>query len=259
MKMPELTIENYEKVYEYFRDFKPSQKIARRWFTFTSIVFKSRVQYAEEARKDLDLVREKDYHHIYAFNHQDDWDGYVFFSVIHQIMPQDEGRIRAMATSLCFESPLPQIFRGVGFIPVYLRAYYAKSRKHRNHPERLALVPAATKALLDCCTYIMTDHRQKIIICPEGTYNKGAPDTLLPIRNGAAEIAHRVAKLDGSVAITAIAVAYGKKRHRVVYPRNASAYVNRPIFVEPGMTVDEITELIRKRLQSSVEHAVKLY
>lgn len=259
MKMPEVTIENYKQVYEHFRDFQQSPTFIRRWYKFTSFVFKPRIQFAKGARKDLDLIHDNDYHHIYAFNHRDDWDGYVFFSILNKIVPYDVGKIRAMATSACFETPLPQAFRATGYIPVFLKSYYAKARKHRNHPEHLALIPDTTSAMFDCFTYIMTKHRQKIFICPEGMYNTGAPDTLAPIRNGTAEIARRVAQIDGPVAITTIGLAYGKKRRRFVYPRNTSVYINRSIIVTPDMTVDDITEQIRKRLQSSVEHAVKLY
>lgn len=259
MNMRDVTIENYEKVYDYFRDFKQSPKFARRWYAFTGIVFKPRIHYAKGARKDLDLIRDNDHHHIYVFNHQDDWDGYVFFSALGKIAPYDVGKIRGMATSQCFESPFPQAFRNTGYIPVFLKAYYAKARRHKSHPERLALIPAASQAMFKCFADIMTMHRQKFFVCPEGMYNTGAPDTILPIRSGTAEIALRVAKADGPVAITAIGVAYGKKRHRVVYPRRASVSVGRPIFVDGNMTTDEITKQIGKHLLSSVKKAVDLY
>ena len=259
MQMPKVTIENYKQVYDYFCDFQQSTKFIKRWYAFTQFAFRPRLHYATGSHKDLDLIRDKDYRHIYAFNHQDNWDGYVFFSVIGTIAPHDVGRIRAMATSACFETPFPKAFRNTGYIPVFLKSHHAQSRKHSKHPERLALVPTATKAAFECFTSVMLNHHQNIFICPEGTYNKGAPNTLLPLRSGTAEIAHRVAQINGPVAITAIGLAYGKKRQRFVNPRGASVYVNRSIFIRPEMTVDEITELLQKRLQSSVERAVELY
>jgi 1-acyl-sn-glycerol-3-phosphate acyltransferase len=209
---------------------------------------------------EMDSIRDRDCHHIYILNHRNDWDGYIFLSVFRQIAQYDIGNIRGMVTVLCFENIfMSRIYRGAGLIPVFLKAHLVKSKRHRNHPERLELVPAANESMFNCLTYIQTEHRQKIFIYPEGMFNTGAPDTLLPVRKGAAEIARRVAELDGPVAITTIGVAYGKKKRRIVNPRNTSVFVGRPIFVEPGMTTDEITELIRIRLLSSVKKAVALY
>ncbi len=263
MKLSEITVENYKEVYKHFGDLQLNQKSIKRWFAFANAFLKPRVQYARGARKDLDLIRDKDYHHLYAFNHRNDWDGYVMYSILHQIAPYDVGNIRALANSISFEArrfrPFARISKSIGFIPAFLKTYYTNGRRHKNHPERLALLPIATEAVFDCFIYVQTEHRQKVLVCPEGMYNKGAPDTLLTIRRGAGEIAQRVAQLDGPAAITPIAFAYGKKNRSVINPRNTSVFVERSIFVTPDMTVDEITEQIRKRLQASVEKAVELY
>jgi 1-acyl-sn-glycerol-3-phosphate acyltransferase len=258
--MSDFTIENYEKVYEHFRDYRQNQKFVHGWYSLNNFMLRPRVHYAKGARKDLDLIRDKEYHHIYVFNHQDDWDGYVCVGLLDQVAPYDVGQLRPMVASQNYQGPLLfKAFRGIGGIPVFLRSHYAEAKKHRNHPERLDLVSAATAEALDCLADVMIQHRQKVLIFPEGRFNNGAPDTILPIFKGASIIAHRVAQVDSPVAITSVGLAYGKKRRRFTRPGNASGYVNRSIFVTPDMTIDEITELISKQLLNSVQHAVKLY
>jgi 1-acyl-sn-glycerol-3-phosphate acyltransferase len=259
--MSKIMIENHVDVYEHFREFKPKhKKFIQRWAALTNLIYKARITYAKGARKDLEVIRDKDYPHIYVLNHRGNWDGYIFLSVFYQIARYDLGNIRGLVTVLCFENIfMSRIYRGAGLIPVFLKTHLVKARHHRSHPERLQLVSAANESMFNCLTYIQTKHRQKIFIYPEGTFNKGAPDTLLPVRKGAAEIARRVARADEPVAITTIGVAYSKKNQRIINPRRASVFVGRPIFVEPSMTTEEITDLIRVRLLSSVKKAVTLY
>ncbi|MCA9328061.1 hypothetical protein KDA14_06030, partial [Candidatus Saccharibacteria bacterium] len=74
MKTSEIMVENYENVYEHFRDYPLNKKGIQRLFAFADFLFKARVNYAKGARKDLDLIRDNDYHHIYIFNHRGNWD-----------------------------------------------------------------------------------------------------------------------------------------------------------------------------------------
>ncbi len=259
MKIPEIKIENHQKIYEHLRDYKQNPKFMRRWYAFHGNLLNPRVRYAKGARKDLDLIRDKDYHHIYVTNHRGDSDGYILSAILHKVAPTDAGRVRLLTHSMGFESVFARLCRNLGTIPVFLKIYYTTSKRHKNHPERLAFVPEAAESMIDCLVAVMTEHRQKIFILPEGAFNLGAPDTLLPIRKGTAVVAHRVARIDGPVAITPIGIAYGKKKRRFDIPFNASLYVERPIFVESGMTVDEITEQVDATLLSSVKEAVKRY
>jgi 1-acyl-sn-glycerol-3-phosphate acyltransferase len=265
MSVFRIKAENYEEVYDHFRDVKLNKMILVWWCASMNAIFKPRVNYAEGAREDLDLIKEKDYHHIYAFNHRRNSDGYIVVSICHQIAPQDIGNTRTLATSRIFEEkqyiPIMNIIIGSGCIPVFLKPYYKGSWRHRRHPERLGVLPHATEGLFDFLTHIQTKHRQKIIIFPEGKYNKGsAPDTLLTVRRGVGEIAHRVAQIDGPVAVTTIGITYeGKKNRMIKNPRNTSVYIERSIFVEPEMAPDQITELVRSSLLSSVQNAVALY
>jgi hypothetical protein len=230
-------------------------------FAITNALLRPRVYYAKGAREDLDLIRDKDYHHVYAFNHLSDWDLGVLRSIIYQIAPYDVGNTRELMNSYVFEELIarPFLWHVTGAIPVFITPYYKYSKKHKKFPERLATIPKATEKLFDCTTYIQTQRRQKIVICPEGGYNHGPPDTLLPIRRGVGEIAHRVAQIDGPVAITTIGFAYSKKAQRLHNPWGTSAYVERTIFVKAGMTPEQIIELTRIHLLSSVQNAVALY
>jgi 1-acyl-sn-glycerol-3-phosphate acyltransferase len=259
MKMPKITIDNHEEIYQYLGDYKQNQKFMRRVYAFYSALFRPRLIYAKGARMDLDLIRDKEYHHIYVANHRVDRDAYMSFEIMHKIMPTDAGKVRLLAHSIGFESIFARLCRNLGVIPAFLKIYYTNSTKHKDHPERLALVPEATQSMLDCLVYVMTQHRQKLFIFPEGIFNPGAPDTLLPIRKGTGIIAHRVAQTGDPVAITPIGIAYNKTKQQFASPFRASLYVERPIFIEPDMTVDEITELIRKRLLTSVQKAVELH
>lgn len=266
MKASEITVENYENVYSHFRDFSINRGIIRHWYRFVNIFLHPRVHYAKNARKDLDLIRDQDYHHVYALNHRGHWDAHVYQPVIHQIAPDEVGNLRVMANSFIFEAsylrPFNKIVKSLGFIPVFLKPYYANYKPHKDYPERLKMLPVAAQTLLDCFVYVMTEHRQKILCCPEGEYNDGAPDTLLPLRRGMSEIVYRVAKIDGPVAITPLALAYsGKdwKKNKRMDPRNVSVVIGRSIFVDAGMDQSEITKRVNDELLASVRKAAKLY
>lgn len=263
MKGSEITVENHKNVYEYFRDLELNEKAVRRWYAFMNLILKPRVHYAKNARKDLDLIRNQGYHHIYAFNHRGDWDAWEYFSILHQVAPYDVGHVHSLANSFVYEAshmrPFGKLLKTFGFVPVFLKSYYSQDKPHRDYPERLKLLPHATEGLFDLCTYIQTERHKKVLICPEGMYNKGQTDTILPLQRGIAEIAQRVASTDSPVAITMIGFAYGKKPRRYVNPRSTSAYVERSLFIETGMSTDEILEQISSKLLTSVKQAVKLY
>ena len=263
MKTSEIMVENYENVYEHFRDYELDKKGIRRLFGLGHFLFKARVNYAKGAREELDLIHDKDYHHIYVFNHRGNWDPCVYFSILRQVAPYDEGAMCLLANSFVYEAvhlrPFGKLLKDFGFFPVFLKSYYANDKPHRDHPERLKLLPPAAEKLFESLVYVQTQRRQKVLVCPEGEYNKGAPDTILTLHKGTAEIARRTAAIDGPVAITTIGFAYGKKRRRFVNPFGTSAYVGRSIFVEAGMTTDEITKRISKQLLASVKKAVRLY
>jgi 1-acyl-sn-glycerol-3-phosphate acyltransferase len=263
MKASEITVENYENVYEHFGNLDLNQKAVQRWYALMNWALRPRVQYAAGARADLDQIHDQDYHHIYAFNHRGDWDACEYFSILHQVAPYDVGSVHSLANSFVFEAshlrPFGKMLKDLGLVPVFLKSYYSQDRPHRNHPERLEFLPQATEGLFDLCTSIQTDRRKKLLICPEGMYNKGRTDTILPIQRGIAEIAHRVAAIDGPVAITIIGFAYGKKPRRFVKPFGINAYVGRSIFVDSDMSKDEITKQISDGLLSSVKRAVELY
>ena len=259
MKMPEFTIENHKKIYEYLRQYPQNKKLIRYVYSFVSFVLNPRIHYAKGACKDLDKIRDKDCHHIYVVNHRGDNDGFMYWAIVHKIMPSDEGRVRLLTHSMGYESPLARLCRNLGTIPVFLKIYYKNANKHKNHPERLALIPDAAQSMFDCLVCVMTEHRQKLFIFPEGEFNTGARDTILPVRKGTAVVAQRVAQYQQPVAITPIGLAYGKMKHRFDKPFRASIYVNRPIFVAADMTVEEITKQVYDQLENSVKEAVRLY
>ena len=263
MKTPNVTVENYAKVYEYFREIELPTTRLRRWYGAMNFLLKPRVRYADDARHDLDRIRDKKYHHIYTFNHRGDWDAYEYFSILHDVAPYDVGNIHALANSFLFEAshlrPLGKLMKDFGLMPVFLRSYYSQDKPHKDHPERLNFIPQATAGLLDLCTYMLLDRHKKLLICPEGEYNKGPVDTILPIQKGTAEIARRVAEIDGPVAITPIGLVYGKKQRRFVQPFRVSAFVERSLFVESGMSNKDITQKLNNLLLSSVKNAAERY
>lgn len=267
MKLSDVTVENYKNVYKYFGDYPLNRRMIQRWYAFCNLVFRPRVYVSKQARKDLDLIRDNDYHHIYVFNHRHVYDGYIIYAILHQAARYDIGKIRAMAHSICFEGqqfqPVGRFSRAIGFIPVFLKFYYANDPKHKLHPERLNLIPAANEAMYDCFTYIQTKHRQKVFMCPEGMYNTGAPDSLITVHKGAAEIASRVARIDGPVAITPIGFSYsekGRTKDRKLFnPLRTSAVVGKSLFIDANMSTEEITEMIRRQLLSTVKKAVDRY
>lgn len=258
MKRPQVTLENYKEVYDYYRQYEqPSKALKLAYGAFNSMLH-PRVTLAEGAQDDLDRIKEESVPHFYIFNHLSRFDYPIFASTLHQVSPDDIGTIRTMGADFNFRWPgfRPNFQLGggslldlIGAIPVFRSIDYPEADLHPVQEE-----------LFNCVRDCLAAGK-KAAAAPEGKLNKtDDPVTLIRFRSGVAEVISRTTELlDREAAITPYGFCYKKdpaERNKV---KNVSVYVGRSLFIPPGMEVPDITEHARAGLQHTAIKAYELY
>jgi len=263
MERPEIAVENYKEVYNYYRQFEQPARVLKLVYAAFNGILHPRVNLADGAQDDLDLIKRETVPHFYIFNHLSRFDYFIFASTLHQIAPDDIGTIRTMGADFNFRWPQHrQLKEGrtlqmgagpitdfTGGIPVF---------RSMEYPD-VDLRPVQEE-LFNCIRDGLATG-QKAAAAPEGKINYDNPATLLRFRSGVAEVIHRTTELlDREAGITPIGFCY--KRDLAVRRnkgKNASVHIGRTLFVPPGMEVPTITERARTDLQHAVTTAHELY
>jgi 1-acyl-sn-glycerol-3-phosphate acyltransferase len=232
MKRPKIAVENYREVYNYFRQYDPQARPLQLAYAALNGIFRPRVTFADRAQDDLVRINETQTPHIYYFNHLTNYDGFVINAALHQIAPDDIGNIRTLAADFNFRQlgPLPipiplPVMEAFGLAPVF---------RHMDYPD----VEDMTAVHDESFNYFrdLLVKGEKIAGAQEGETNKtDDPTTLLRTRSGLGIIAYRTAELlDRPVAMTPIAMSYGRHRRAMTNPFKTSIYVGRSLFFPPG-------------------------
>jgi 1-acyl-sn-glycerol-3-phosphate acyltransferase len=251
MKRPKITLENHEKVYNYYRNYQQPSTVSQiAWRAFDGI-YRPRVSFVDGAQEQMNELRADGTPQIFAFNHLTDLhDQFVSAATLRQITPEAIGNTRVLTKDPLMREVkhlgLGHLGDALGGIPVF------RKKDHADH----TVIDAANDELFDTVAWIIADN-QNLAIYPEGTHNKGDARKLGKVRTGIGEIATRVAAQYAPVAITPIGISYGLKKS--LLPRHANVIVGNTIEIKSYDTVDDITEKTRDRLQDLVTIAFELY
>ncbi len=263
MERPEITVENYQEVYDYYRQCEQPARILKLAYAAFNGILHPRVDLAEGTQDDLDRIKDETIPHFCIFNHLSKFDYFIFASTLYQIAPDDIGTIRTMGADFNFRWPqrrqlkekrtfqlgAGRITDYTGGIPVFRSLEYPDVDLHPVQEELFNCIRDSLAA------------GQKAAAAPEGKINYDNPTTLMKFRSGVAEVVHRTTKLlDREAGITPIGFCY--KRDPTVRRnkgKNASVHIGRTLFVPPGMEVPEITEQARDNLQHAATTAYERY
>jgi hypothetical protein len=249
---PEFTLENYNQVYEYVREYQQPRIVSKlAWAAFNGI-YKPHVSFVDESAYDeFQQLRQDNIPQIFAFNHLTDiHDQFISAAGIRQVMPEAAGNTRVWT-----KGPLLRSIRrrGLGLVGDMLGGIPVERKK--DNPNG-TIFEEANSELFGTTAWVIT-HDQNLAMYPEGTHNKGDIHTLGTVRSGIGEVSLRLNAIRKQYAITPFGMAFDPKKSFL--PRHAQVVVGHPIEVPQKATVEEITELTRDQLQSLVTKAFDKY
>lgn len=248
MKKPEVTLENYEQVYNYYADYQQPLAGARLGHRVMSLMFRPQVSYSPNAKDAIvDLINDSSKRTIIAVNHLTDNDQYVVASMAHRekAFRQMIGNTFIQGKEPLFHHPnrlIRPLLRGgvdiMGAIPAFRKKDVGSEQEQLRHD--------ATAKMLDVSTYKML--RGKLMaVFPEGTRNKENPEKVQELKPGIAVVAGRVA-VHHEVGIIPIGFAYNEEDKR-----HPQMWVGEPMYEE-----DYSTEQFLPKLQQNLQDAVNL-
>lgn len=248
MKKPEVTLENYETVYEYYRQYQQPRIGAYIGHSAMALMFRPNVRYAPGAEDAIqDLLHEEDGRVILAFNHLSDRDQYVVGAMARRepVMRQMAGNTFIQSKEVLFHHPnkllRPLLRQGVdimGAIPAF--------RKKDIDESQDSLRKRATSAMLRTSVEKLRNG-QHMAVFPEGTRNKEHPDTVQDIKPGIFVVAGQVAATH-QVGIIPVGFTYGDDM------RHPDMWVDLPM-IDDKFDADVFQPALRNVLQFSVTQA----
>lgn len=247
LKSSDITLENYQEVYEYFTDYDPNITLVGVAARGLRMAYNPEV-YTNNAR--LALITEhvnKERPLIFAGNHLRIDDQFVIGAAIQAIPILRKARERGVFVPAKLDyfnggkfTVLTKPFtEKLGGVPVFRGKDAADNKIDFKH---------ATEAFFEMSAQKIS-HGQSMIIFPEGTRNKGDARRLLALKQGAANIALRASELGTSPLIVPTAVSY---EHAIFGVRGPDVVFGDPLAV----VGNETPAMLTGRLQTNLQHSV---
>ncbi|MEU0542326.1 1-acyl-sn-glycerol-3-phosphate acyltransferase [Nocardia sp. NPDC005978] len=253
MEPPEVALENFDAVYDYYRDHRQNLLGAKAAYWLLGRRFQPRVSYAEGARKELRDFISAGRPLIISINHLSEKDPYtVSAAAWRSPLRPVIGHTRVLAKHEVFADPK---MRGkldmMGAMPVF------RSRDHDNSP-----VNAASGRLIDTCAEVLA-RGDSIALFPEGTCNYVDHTRVQELGGGIGHVVGRARELGANPVLVNLGLSYGPRADPAVHlstadVRSASFYFRRPVGELPAEPAD-ITALVREELQTALDAAIAAY
>ncbi|WP_430333885.1 lysophospholipid acyltransferase family protein [Rhodococcus sp. ACT016] len=242
MTRPEVTLDNYEDVYRFYRDHQQNRVLAKAAYATLSARFRPQVRYADGARERLRGLLASGTPLIVVANHLTERDQYTLAATAWQTpLRRAIGRTRVLAKDELFAEPgLRRRVDLMGSIPVF---------RSKNHG--LRAVADAGRRMMEISAERLA-RGDVLAIFPEGTCNEGDPTRLQQINSGVGHIAVKAGKLGAPPALVSIGISYGPNPDT---GRSAEVYVGAPVVDLPTTPMD-IRRLVAENLQIAVDGAV---
>ncbi len=244
MKKPEVTLQNYEAVYDYYEQYQQPRIGAYIGHKIMSLMFRPNVEYADGADQTIEDILYAHGRLVVALNHLSDNDQYVVSAMAlrERVFRPLVGHTFIQSKEVLFNHPnkivKPLMRRGVdamGAIPVFRKK---DVNEDANYLRRLA-----TDRMLQTSAEKI-EHGQHMAIFPEGTRNTERPDVVQPLKPGInAVLGQAAANL--LVGVVPVGFTYGDDMRR------PKMYVNEPMIYQPTRN-----DAFLGKLQSSLQHSV---
>lgn len=249
MKKPEVTLHNYEVVYDYYTQYSQPKVGAYIGHKAMSLMFRPNIEYTEGAQQAVEDILDNDGRLVVALNHLSDNDQYVVSAMAlrEQTFRPMVGNTFIQSKEVLFHHPnkllRPLLRRGVdvmGAIPAF--------RKKDVGEEDTDLRRQATNRMLQTSIQKL-NNGQHMAIFPEGTRNKEQPDVVQELKPGICTVLGGVAS-NLLVGIVPIGFTYEGDKRR------SEMWVDGPI-IYSGQDNNVLLADLRDSLQYSVDRAIE--
>ncbi|MDI9917246.1 1-acyl-sn-glycerol-3-phosphate acyltransferase [Rhodococcus sp. IEGM 1379] len=245
MDSPEVSLGNYEAVYEYYRAHQQNRWAAKLAYAALALKYRPRIAYAPGAEAALTALLERRTQLVVAVNHLTESDQFTLAATAWRTpLRRMIGRTRVLAKDELFVDPAQRKkVDMMGSIPVF---------RSKNHG--LRAVSDAGRVMMDVAAERLNSG-DCLAIFPEGTCNVEDPKTLQHVNSGIGHIVSRAEKLGCSPALVSIGISYGPGIGNV---KRASVFVGTPVVDLGGKPMD-IARVVQGDLQHAVDGAVASY
>lgn len=245
MGNPEVSLDNYEAVYEYYRSHQQNRFVAKLAYAALALKYRPRVRYAPGAEAALKTLLERKTQLVVAVNHLTESDQCTLAATAWRTpLRRVIGRTRVLAKDELFVDPSQRKkVDMMGSIPVFRSKNYG-----------LRAVSDAGRVMMDVAAERL-GNGDCLAIFPEGTCNTEDPTRLQHVNSGIGHIVARAEKLGCSPALVSIGINYGPVAGDV---KAASVFVGMPVTELPDKPMD-IARTVQADLQVAVNGAVAGY
>ncbi|WP_405485024.1 lysophospholipid acyltransferase family protein [Nocardia sp. NBC_00511] len=253
MEPPEVTLENCDAVYDYYRDHRQNLVKAKAAYWLLGRRFQPRVAFAPGARKALQNFISEGRPLLISINHLSEQDPYtVSAAAWRSPLRPVIGHTRVLAKHEVFADPkMRNALDMMGGLPVF------RSKDHDSRP-----VVVASERLIDTCAVVLA-RGDSIALFPEGTCNYVDHTRVLELGGGIGHIACRARELGADPVLVSLGLSYGPRPDPAVElrkadVRSASFYFRMPLGELPSEPAD-ITRVAREELQAALDGAIAGY
>ncbi|MFE3189530.1 lysophospholipid acyltransferase family protein [Nocardia sp. NPDC059240] len=253
MEPPEVSLDNSDAVYDYYRDHRQNLVKAKAAYWLLGRRFRPRVSYAAGARKALRDYISGGRPLVISINHLSERDPYtVSAAAWRSPLRPVIGHTRVLAKHEVFADPkMRNTLDMMGGLPVF------RSKDHES-----SSVNAASERLIDTCAVVMA-RGDSIALFPEGTCNYVDHTRVQDLGSGIGHIVCRARELGADPVLVSLGLSYGPRPDPAAAlssadVRSASFYFGMPLGELPSQPAD-IMRVVRDELQAALDGAVAGY
>lgn len=253
MKKPELDIENFQAVYDYYDAYNGNERVLRAAMKLSQLIYRTHPVYLDNCDKTYNYLSEEGYRYIFASNHQNFWDQ---FAIADTILQSDHftdvyGNVSTPTKRGHYKWYTRRVFDWAGSIPAY--------RKQDTEGVSKELRGQATERMIEVAANKVIKLGRHIMIFPEGTRNNKTMNSaqLQTVRQGTMRIAQKIDEADIKVAVVPMAVWWGNKKEdnrRILSP----ATVVAPPILGPFISQEEANITLTDSMRYAKETAILL-
>lgn len=281
MSRPEVSLQNYEPLYEFYEHYEQNQLFARLGHLILSQMYKPIVTYAEGGAAEEAIRNEldEDRRLALAANHLTKGDQYVLMSLVQRekVFRPFIGNSFMAAKAPLFKNPLLRlVLDEMGGIPVFrmedVKNQDTEDVEHQDTEDVEHLdseTPSDIEVLQRLAVLRVNDVQIARLIrgrhmgnFPGGTRNREDHTKVQELKKGFAHTVLNAAKIVG-VSIAPIGMYYGEpdnyNKLDVPNKHTPNMHIGMPLRVDPALSPEELTSQLELVIQDCVNVAVDAY
>lgn len=251
MTKPEVMLENYQQIYDYYGSRRPNVYANKILHTFLGAIIRPQITFDLGAKEELSRLLETQTTLILASNHTSNFDPPTIAAMAQRekIMRPMRGNTSVMSKQSLFKWPLRSIIDQLYAIPTFRTGDVERSDGTVD-AERTTLQRAASQEVQDMSVRLL-DSGIHMAIFPEGTRNKNDPSEVQPLKRGLGDIACRVSS-ETALAIVPVGIHYTSEDTRTNF--TPAVHLGAPVH-GPFDDASHVTALMQHELQTAVDTA----